>query len=219
MANIEKIAQGGDWGHSDHVFVALFIETGKVTPAAQQAYGVRDPIKASRMGNAFLKANRSVMDLVLERQGITLATLAKPIADALVANKRTYAKHQGAILDHADDVDHTTRLNASKLGYELIGEINRHKQRRDDDEAAMSTGPVILPVRPGMELPPTAQILEGEFDEHITEGGMQGRKGGGVEDVVDHNARTPSGDDKIDSVEGLSEKKSDLGEKDNEEDW
>jgi len=202
-----------DWSHQDRVFVALYIEMGRVVPAAQQAYQLADPVKAGRMGNAFLKVNRNVLDLVLEREGLTDQALAKTIVEGLSANKVTYAKYQGKIGESRKDTDHTNRLSAAKLGLELKGHINKHKQQLD--EGSGSTGPVILPVRPGMELPPTAVILEGEFEQG---GDRQEEVGGSLLSEHTNPPPTPSSEDsgKTDLESG---KKLDVGENENEDDW
>ncbi len=190
------ITTSDDWSHQDRVFVALYLEMAKVVPAATQAYGISDPVQASRVGNAFLKANRTVFDLVLEREGLTDSALAKVIVEGMRATKRTYAKHQGEILDHKDDVDHNVRISAAKVGLELKDRINRHKQRADDDRKA-NAGPVILPVRPGMELPPTSQIIDAEY----TEGGDSASIKGGPSEGRHNN---PSLNDETHKIEKLA---------------
>ncbi len=218
MSNLPVVASSSnDWTPQDRVFVALYIELGRVVPAAQQAYSLVDPVKAGRMGNAFLRVNRNVLDLVLEREGLTDQALAKVIVGGLGAMKRTYAKHQGELGEHADDIDHPTRLNAAKLGLEVKGRINKHKQQHTDEDSQGPTGPVILPVRPGMELPATATILEAQY----TEGGDRPDNEGGGESGSLTKPLPVVGGENISSEELDSGKKLETGENGNyeEEEW
>lgn len=190
----------GNWTHEDRTFVAHYVESGNASQAAMQAYGIVDPITASRRGNAFLKANRHVFDMVMDREGLTDRAIVKTIAEGMSAMKRTYAKHQGEMGEHADDVDHRTRLDAAKLGAQLRGHLD--KQRTDDDDDSRELGPVILPVREGMELPATAEIIEALADD-----GGDTKGPAGTPDVPDiHNASTSpvggfSGENKKDESE------------------
>lgn len=203
-----------DWDHQDRIFVAMYIETGLVVPSAQQAYQIADPVKAGRTGNRFLKRNRSVFNLVLERQGITDTALAKVVAEGLKATKVTYAKFQGKIEDSREDIDHHARISAAKVGLTLTGHLDQHKQRDMDDEQR-STGPVILPVRHGMELPNTAMILDAEIDEG---GDEQDIKGEGLASSITNPLLTQGPED-ISGLDALSEKKPNSDENETEEEW
>ena len=188
---VDIVPATAEWSHDDRIFVALYVESGNASNAAMQAYRLADPVTASRRGNAFLKANSVVLNMVLERQGLTDAALAKPIADALTATKVTHAKYQGEIdtEQSVSDIDHGTRLHAAKLGMQLKGHLN--KRDTSDDDEARALGPVILPVPEGLELPSTAEILD-----TMTKGGDTQGVDGEVSEVGGDNARSdsPGGD-------------------------
>lgn len=138
--------------HDDRLFIALLLEYGRVAPAAMEAYHQPDPVKAGRIGNAALKRMPDVLNMILDHHGLTDAHLATTIMAGMEANRTKFATHQGKITDSKVTADHQARATFTRLGMDLRGHHARNALTLEDSEGR-PLGPVILPVRAGLELP------------------------------------------------------------------
>ncbi len=168
--------------HDDRLFIALLLELGRVTPAAIEAYHEPDPVKAGRIGNAALKRMPDVLQLILDRQGLTDAHLAATIMEGMEANRIKYATRQGKITDERVTADHQARATFTRLGMDLRGHHARNALTLEDSEGR-PLGPVILPVREGLELPATYELAPGD-----DQGGDTKDAPGGLPDSGDVDA-------------------------------
>lgn len=146
-----------DLTHDDRLFIALLLELGRVAPAAMEAYHEPDPVKAGRIGNAALKRMPEVLNLILDHQGLTDAHLAATIMEGMKAERIKYATHQGEITDERVTADHQARATFTRLGMDLRGHHARNALTLQDDEGR-PLGPIILPVRAGLELPAVFEV-------------------------------------------------------------
>ena len=167
-----------DMSHNDRLFVALYLEGGRVTEAAIEAYQVPDPIKAGRIGNAALKRFPEVFAMMMDREGLTDKDLIRRLLEGLDAQKTKFATHQGLITDERQVIDHQTRAIYQRIALDLKGHTPNATLTLQDD-AGRPLGPVILPVREGAPLhiqdaevvEPTGGVpREQGLREHIHEG-------------------------------------------------
>ncbi len=185
--------------HDDRLFVALYLEYGRVTQAAIEAYQEPDPIKAGRIGNAALKRMPDVFQLVMDREGLTDKDLVRRLLEGLDAEKTVFAKHLGEFMDQRQVVDHQTRAIYQRMALDLKGHTPK-TALTIQDEAGRPLGPVILPVREGGHLSQPGDIQEAEVVPESatlkTEGGGTQASGGVLPDAGGSNASPvpPGGD-------------------------
>ena len=189
-----------DLSGPDRQFIALYLDLHKIGPAAMKAYDEPDPVKAGRLGNALLKRRPEVFSLLMDHLGLTDADLIKKLQDGLDATKTKYATHQGEILDERTVPDYVARAVYVRMGLDLHGHAPKQALTLEDD-AGRRLGPVILPVREGLELPATYELATPE-----QEGGDTQEAPGGDPIPGDVNASPVPG-------EGVSEEKSTDGGK------
>ena len=75
------------------------------------------------MRNAHLPQVRGYLADALDKAGATIEASAKVIADAHVAEKKTYFQHEGQVTDERSDIDHKVRLQASELNLKARGQL------------------------------------------------------------------------------------------------
>ncbi|HEC62227.1 hypothetical protein LCGC14_3039600 [marine sediment metagenome] len=180
-----------DMSHDDRLFVALYLEGGRVTQAAIEAYQEPDPVKAGRIGNAALKRMPEVFNMMMDREGLTDKDLLKRLLEGLDAEKTIFAKHQGMIMDTANVVDHQARAVYLRMGLDLKGHTPKTAVTLQDDDGR-PLGPVILPVREGGRLAPLEHIMDAEVipdpEPLETDGGVHRDQGGLSTDTSVTNA-------------------------------
>ena len=194
-----------DLSGPDRQFIALYLDLHKIGPAAMQAYDEPDPVKAGRLGNALLKRRPEVFALLMDHLGLTDAHLIQKLKTGLHATKTKYATHQGKILDKRTVPDYATRAAYVRMGLDLHGHAPKQALTLEDD-AGRRLGPVILPVREGLELPAAYELAPG-----ANEGGDRQEAPGGDPIPGDVNASPVQEGD-------VSEKKSTDGDE-NYEGW
>ena len=186
----DQVATDLEMTHDDRLFVALYLERGRVTEAAIEAYQEPDPVKAGRLGNAALKRMPDVFAMVMDRAGLTDKDLIRRLLEGLDAEKTKFATHQGVITDERQVVDHQTRALYQRIALDLMGHAPKQALTIQDD-AGRPLGPVILPVREGGHLQPgdiTEAVVVPNPDPVETEGGDAMGQGAGVTDTSDADA-------------------------------
>lgn len=78
---------------------------------------------AAVMKAAGLPQVRGYLTAALDKAGATIERSAQVIAEAMLAEQKTYTSFEGQIRDERSDPDHRTRLKASELNLRARGEL------------------------------------------------------------------------------------------------